>query len=505
MKHFKLIAIFAITLLSSEFVGAQAIQFPSFSTVLSPANPFVSARVRTNLLTHWVSGNEGSFTAADKWIGIGAPTGSLYGERTQWGTQAFIKALRDVSGVKNAIIEWGNQGGEMQFRYLTNPSDPINGFTKIQSHTAAGNSYFGLTPAAFGPKVGINTTNQFGTVAQTTNSFASSALSSQNTNFSQGVGFYSSVSNAGSFTGVTNYGGAFISTGSGASGRNFGVYAIAGFNCANTNYGVFAQAPSACPNSGTLSSTNWAGYFQGDLFVSGNVYFASDKALKVNVQEETGTLERLLKLVPVNYTFDPSLSKELSLAQTLQHGLIAQEVQAIYPELVTTSRYSIPGSDGLEKSSKEFLSVDYVRFVPLLLQGIKEQQNEINMLKEKLGIQRVGANSNGETTGRAANAATAEKVQTANGTFNVTDFKMSQNTPNPFSSETTVQYSMPKEVTNAQLAIFDLNGTLKMQFNNLSGTSRVIINGNSLQAGMYIYSLLVGGNEVISKKMILTK
>jgi hypothetical protein len=55
------------------------------------------------------------------------------------------------------------------------------------------------------------------------------------------------------------------------------------------------------------------------------------------------------------------------------------------------------------------------------------------------------------------------------------------------------------------IAVLDLNGKMLLQFNNLKGASQVTINGNTLQAGMYLYSLVVNGQETITKKMILTK
>ena len=55
------------------------------------------------------------------------------------------------------------------------------------------------------------------------------------------------------------------------------------------------------------------------------------------------------------------------------------------------------------------------------------------------------------------------------------------------------------------IAVLDLNGKMLLQFPNLRGASQVTINGSSLQAGMYLYTLVVNGEEIITKKMILTK
>ena len=52
-------------------------------------------------------------------------------------------------------------------------------------------------------------------------------------------------------------------------------------------------------------------------------------------------------------------------------GVIAQELQKVYPELVTE------GADG-------FLKVDYTQLTGILLQAVKEQQKEIDTLKQQM-------------------------------------------------------------------------------------------------------------------------
>ena len=52
-------------------------------------------------------------------------------------------------------------------------------------------------------------------------------------------------------------------------------------------------------------------------------------------------------------------------------GVIAQELQKVFPELV------ILGSDG-------YLSVNYTQLTGVLVQAIKEQQAEINTLKDQM-------------------------------------------------------------------------------------------------------------------------
>jgi len=80
-----------------------------------------------------------------------------------------------------------------------------------------------------------------------------------------------------------------------------------------------------------------------------------------------------------------------------------------------------------------------------------------------------------------------------------------QNTPNPFTYDTEIKYYLPENANNAVLYVFNLQGNLLMS-EKLSGTGNgsIIINGSELNPGMYVYSLLINGQEVATKRMILT-
>lgn len=87
-----------------------------------------------------------------------------------------------------------------------------------------------------------------------------------------------------------------------------------------------------------------------------------------------------------------------------------------------------------------------------------------------------------------------------------TDVVLYQNTPNPFSNETEIKYSVPESAGNAAINVYSLNGNLLFtkQITQL-GNGSVTINGNELEAGTYIYTLSVNGVEIDSKQMILVK
>ena len=81
-----------------------------------------------------------------------------------------------------------------------------------------------------------------------------------------------------------------------------------------------------------------------------------------------------------------------------------------------------------------------------------------------------------------------------------------QNTPNPFSSATVIEYYIPDSATEANLFIFTLNGELLETYPVTAfGYGNVSIDGTTLDAGMYLYSLVVDEQIIDTKRMILTK
>ena len=109
------------------------------------------------------------------------------------------------------------------------------------------------------------------------------------------------------------------------------------------------------------------------LYVSGSAYSTggwagSDVRWKKNIIPLTDVLGKLLNLNGVNYEWRKTEFLEINFDRGQQIGLIAQDVEKIFPELVKTD------NNGYKAVSYEKLSV-------VLLEGIKEQQKEIDELK----------------------------------------------------------------------------------------------------------------------------
>ncbi|MCU0434002.1 MAG: T9SS type A sorting domain-containing protein [Bacteroidia bacterium] len=81
-----------------------------------------------------------------------------------------------------------------------------------------------------------------------------------------------------------------------------------------------------------------------------------------------------------------------------------------------------------------------------------------------------------------------------------------QNQPNPFSTSTEIRYFLPENTQSAECIIYSMDGKqLKRIPIQGTGNGNIIIEGNDLFAGMFIYSLVVNGKETESRRMILTQ
>jgi hypothetical protein len=87
---------------------------------------------------------------------------------------------------------------------------------------------------------------------------------------------------------------------------------------------------------------------------------ASDMNLKTNIKSVENPLEKVIKLNGVTFTWKESQQDSI--------GVIAQEVEKIFPELV--------------KQSDTHKTVNYNGLIGVLIEAIKEQQKQIDELKK---------------------------------------------------------------------------------------------------------------------------
>ena len=109
---------------------------------------------------------------------------------------------------------------------------------------------------------------------------------------------------------------------------------------------------------------------QGTLLLNGSLVEASDARFKTNIIEVENVLDQLMQLRGVYFDWNQLAKETLGVTESRQIGVLAQEMEAVYPELVITNR------DG-------YKMIDYSKLNSVLLQAIKEQQVQIEALQER--------------------------------------------------------------------------------------------------------------------------
>lgn len=283
--------------------------------------------------------------------------------------------------------------------------------------------------------------------------------------------------------------------GGATTGFNFGV---AGFLSDSYGAGVFGSSSSSLGNIGMPEA--FAGFFHGNVCITGtlnaaNVITLSDYRLKSDIKSvSTGCLDKVLGMNIVEFKYKqrefeaaeeseaskekraPWYDEESAFMKNKHYGFIAQELQKIYPDLV------VEGKDG-------YLGVNYLEVIPLLVRSIQE-------LNAKLEQQGNGAVKKAATRSADEEATDIDAIVST----------LYQNTPNPFTESTLIRCDVAEDVVKADLYIYNMNGEQIAEYAVTErGETSIIIDGGSLNAGMYLYALIADGQVVDTKRMILTK
>jgi len=105
------------------------------------------------------------------------------------------------------------------------------------------------------------------------------------------------------------------------------------------------------PSTGTLNSTDFNSL--------------SDKNKKDNIESLVDAVSVINKIKPVSFTWKDNGNKA--------YGVIAQDVEEILPEIVSTNKEDVK-------------SVSYTQIIPFLIQVIQEQHKEIQKIKAAVGL-----------------------------------------------------------------------------------------------------------------------
>lgn len=241
-----------------------------------------------------------------------------------------------------------------------------------------------------------------------------------------------------------------------------------------------------------------------------NAQTLSDERYKENIKPLQEAASLLLRLRPVSFDFKPTDSTADTSGLRNKVGFIAQEVQEVLPHLVG----HLPEVD--------IYTLDYTSIIPYLVQAFQESQAEktslesvVSELEEQLsGMQQQMQELQSLIQGMLGNApqgAPASAPKNGNGNAGEKQgaqaARLYQNVPNPYTSGTIIAYELPEKAGNAYIRIQDANGKRiqDIALPQTQGMGTIEITGEMLSPGIYIYSLVVSGQVLESKRMVVAE
>jgi hypothetical protein len=108
---------------------------------------------------------------------------------------------------------------------------------------------------------------------------------------------------------------------------------------------------------------------------------ASDERLKNNIKIIPNAINKIKQLRGVTFEWNKELYET---SRTTDIGVIAQDVQQVLSDAVSLAPFDTNSIDYTSKSGQNYLTVYYEKLIPLLIEGIKEQQKQIEEIKNKL-------------------------------------------------------------------------------------------------------------------------
>jgi len=130
---------------------------------------------------------------------------------------------------------------------------------------------------------------------------------------------------------------------------------------------------TAANDGGTSESTKMTLDTSGNLTIAGS-YSPSDINLKTNIEELPDVLNVLDDIKPIKYKYKRDIEEGID---TVKMGLIAQEVEKHFPELILENSIH-------DTEEQKFKSLNYNGMIPILLKAVQELSSKVNELEKKL-------------------------------------------------------------------------------------------------------------------------
>ena len=135
--------------------------------------------------------------------------------------------------------------------------------------------------------------------------------------------------------------------------------------------GTFNAFNSPMTVGGTGSPGAYYLWVAGNAWSAGSFISGSDIRWKKNIEDLGSVMDKISQLKGVTYEWKQDEFPEMHFDSGTQIGVIAQDIEKVYPELVKTD-------------NKGYKGVNYEKLTVILLEGIKEQQNQIKSQQEQI-------------------------------------------------------------------------------------------------------------------------
>ncbi len=244
----------------------------------------------------------------------------------------------------------------------------------------------------------------------------------------------------------------------------------------------------------------------GNICSNGNA-ITSDERFKKQIKRIQNPLAKIARLEGYTYQMRTNEFQGRNFSEGSNLGLLAQNVEKVFPELVTTLQ------DG-------YKAVNYDGLIPVLVEGMNEQQQlVVEQATENIRLKEVNEAQNQQLATQQAQIdelkSLVEKLLTQNAeTPKSTSYVLpleqqallAQNHPNPFRENTLVDYFVPANVQNAHIQVTSVDGKVLGQVKITEmGKGQVTIQSKNYPAGTYFYSLVLDGQVMETMRMVLTR
>lgn len=316
--------------------------------------------------------------------------------------------------------------------------------------------------------------------------------------------------------------GLFGYVGDSGSHKSYGVFG--GIN-SQRGAAIYGQAYAWTSSCGAVFSAPYAGYFDGNVHIQGNLNYTGTllttapnpsgiqiESLSTTSKGTNATTNRLQAIDVQSFYHTAPLLKERPTmtdkdmadmdsieVEAIKRSLTEDEVKDVIADQIYAKQHYALNVNQLEEVFPDLVydnedgtkSINYVEMVPILVQAINELSTKVEELE---------GNNAGKKAVTRGTSNIGEKEE------NVVMLSLGQNKPNPFGTTTSIDVCIPEDVQKAFIYIYDLQGKKIDQVDiTARGKQTVQLNAATLSDGMFLYSLIADGKVVETRRMIVEK